>query len=204
MAGNGAASGTDGGNISATQFRNPKLTTLIKKLLKETDLKPRYFELELTENIAINQSDYIIEILDRLRKQGVFISIDDFGTEYSSLSRLKTLPIDQIKIDKQFIDGVAKGKTDQAIVNTIILLAKNLGLNVIAEGVETHEQLAFLKDIQCDSVQGFYYHRPMPAQELEIILQYQNDTMIKSQGVNSPCVIIDQGGRELEAVYGGD
>ena len=191
-------------NISATQFRNPKLTTLIKKLLKETDLKPRYFELELTENIAINQSDYIIEILDRLRKQGVFISIDDFGTEYSSLSRLKTLPIDQIKIDKQFIDGVAKGKTDQAIVNTIILLAKNLGLNVIAEGVETHEQLAFLKDIQCDSVQGFYYHRPMPAQELEIILQYQNDTMIKSQGVNSPCVIIDQGGRELEAVYGGD
>lgn len=162
-------------NISATQFRNPGLTNHLKKLLKETDLKPRYLELELTENIAINQADGIVAILERLKKLGVFISIDDFGTEYPSLSRLKTLPIDQLKIDKQFIDGVVDDEKDQTIVTAIILLAKNLGLNVISEGVETAEQLAFLKERQCDLVQGFYYHRPMPAEELQKILQQQKN-----------------------------
>ncbi|PKM52781.1 MAG: bifunctional diguanylate cyclase/phosphodiesterase, partial [Firmicutes bacterium HGW-Firmicutes-5] len=133
-------------NISATQFRNPRLISQMKKLIKETELKPRYLELELTENIAINKSSYIVSVLNGLKKLGMYISIDDFGTEYSSLSRLKLLPMDQIKIDKQFIDGVAENEKDQAIVNTIIRLAKNLGLSVIAEGAETEAQINFLKD----------------------------------------------------------
>ena len=161
-------------NISATQFRNPLLISQMKKLFKETDLKPRYLELELTENIAINKSSYIVSVLNGLKKLGLYISIDDFGTEYSSLSRLKLLPMDQIKIDKQFIDGIAENEKDQAIVNTIIQLAKNLGLNVIAEGVETQAQIDFLKAQQCDTVQGFFYHKPMPAAEIEAVLRQTN------------------------------
>ena len=161
-------------NISATQFRNPLLISQLKKLLKESDLKPSYLELELTENIAIHKSSYIISVLNELKRLGLFISIDDFGTEYSSLSRLKLLPIDQIKIDKQFIDGIAGNKKDQAIVNTIIQLAKNLGLSVIAEGAETEAQINFLKDKKCDTVQGFFYYKPMPAAEMETILRQTN------------------------------
>ena len=161
-------------NISATQFRNPLLISEMKKLIRETDLKPRYLELELTENIAINKSSYIVNVLNGLKKLGVYISIDDFGTEYSSLSRLKLLPMDQIKIDKQFIDGIVENEKDQAIVNTIILLAKNLGLNVIAEGAETQEQIDFLKAQQCDTVQGFFYYKPMPAAEMEQLLRQKN------------------------------
>lgn len=162
-------------NISATQFRNPLLISQIKKLLKDTGLKPRYLELELTENIAINKASYIIGLLNGLKKLGIFISIDDFGTEYSSLSRLKLLSINQLKIDKQFIDGIVENEKDQAIVNTIILLAKNLGLSVIAEGAETEEQVNYLKENRCDTVQGFYYYQPMPAAEMTAVL---------SQGIN--------------------
>ncbi|MDD3308110.1 MAG: EAL domain-containing protein, partial [Acetobacterium sp.] len=160
-------------NISATQFRNPLLISQIKKLLKDTGLKPRYLELELTENIAINKASYIVGLLNALKKLGVFISIDDFGTEYSSLSRLKLLSIDQLKIDKQFIDGIVENEKDQAIVNTIILLAKNLGLSVIAEGAETEEQVNYLKENRCDTVQGFYYYQPMPAAEMTAVLQHK-------------------------------
>lgn len=158
-------------NVSATQFRNPLLINQIQKLLKETELKPKYLELELTESIAINRANYVIRVLNRLKKIGVYISIDDFGTEYSSLSRLKLLPIDQLKIDKQFIDGIVGDEKDQAIVNTIIQLAKNLGIAVIAEGAETIEQVNFLKENRCDTVQGFYYHKPMQAVEVEQVLR---------------------------------
>ena len=165
-------------NISATQFRNPQLISQLKKLLKESDLKPRYLELELTENIAINKDSYIVGALNGLKKLGVYISIDDFGTEYSSLSRLKLLPIDQLKIDKQFIDGIVGSEKDQAIVNTIILMAKNLGLSVIAEGAETLEQVSFLKENRCDMVQGFYYHQPMSAAEMEVVLRQDKNIRV--------------------------
>ncbi|MDO9491843.1 GGDEF and EAL domain-containing protein [Acetobacterium sp.] len=160
-------------NISATQFRNPLLISQMKKLIKETGIKPRYLELELTENIAINKSSYIVGVLNGLKKLGMFISIDDFGTEYSSLSRLKLLPMDQLKIDKQFIDGIAENEKDQAIVDTIILLARNLGISVIAEGAETQDQIDFLKAHQCDAVQGFFYYKPMPAAEMELALRQE-------------------------------
>lgn len=163
-------------NISASQFGNPMLIGMLKKLLKETELKPKYLELELTENIAIDKSSYIIRILSGLKKLGLYLSIDDFGTEYSSLSRLKLLPVDQLKIDKQFIDGIVGNEKDQAIVNTIIQLAKNLGIDVIAEGAETEEQVNFLKENRCDTVQGFYYYHPMPAAEMVAVLRQNGAT----------------------------
>ena len=152
------------------------LIGMLKKLLKETELKAKYLELELTENIAIDKSSYIIRILSGLKKLGLYLSIDDFGTEYSSLSRLKLLPVDQLKIDKQFIDGIVGNEKDQAIVNTIIQLAKNLGIDVIAEGAETAAQVNFLKENLCDTVQGFYYYHPMPAAEMVAVLRQNGAT----------------------------
>ncbi len=104
---------------------------------------------------------------------GLSISIDDFGTEYSSLSRLKSLPIDRIKIDMQFIQGIEGNEKDQAITKVIINLAKSLGLEVLAEGVETVPQLEFLNQKMCDEVQGYYYYKPMPAEEIEDLFRAQ-------------------------------
>jgi len=110
-------------------------------------------------------------ILEQLRGLGVTISIDDFGTEYSSLSRLKMLPLDRIKLDMQFVRGIEEGEKDKAITKVIISLAKTLGIKVIAEGVETRKQSDFLQERMCDEVQGFYFFRPMPAEQIEQILK---------------------------------
>ena len=127
-------------------------------------------ELEITESTAIKESICIGEVLAKLKNIGVTIAIDDFGTEYSSLSRLKMLPIDRIKIDMQFTQGIETNEKDRAITMIIINLAKSLGLNVIAEGVETEGQLDFLEHKLCDDVQCYYYYKPMPAEEIEEIL----------------------------------
>ena len=153
-------------NLSAVQFRNPKLVETIDAVLRETGLDPSYLELEITESAAIMESAFIISLLKNLKQLGVTISIDDFGTEYSSLNRLKELPIDRIKIDIQFIRGLANSEKDQAITTTIINLAKNLGLRVIAEGVESATQLEFLIEKECDEVQGYYFYKPMPPEDL--------------------------------------
>lgn len=154
-------------NLSVEQFRTPQLTEVVANVLKETGLAPEFLELEITEGIAIKEPGYIIPILNKLKEQGVAISIDDFGTEYSSLSRLKELPIDRIKMAMEFVQGIDKGKKDEAIAMVIINLAKSLGLRVIAEGVETREQLDFLTKGVCDEVQGYYFYRPMPVEEIE-------------------------------------
>ncbi len=150
-------------NLSVHQFRNPGFVELVREILLETGLSPEYFEVEVTESAALNESDFMIEILSKLKAYGISISIDDFGTEYSSLSRLKVLPADRIKIDMQFVRGLDSNVKDQAITNVIISLGKSLGLHVIAEGVETPTQLEFLKQHACDEVQGYYYYKPMPA-----------------------------------------
>lgn len=157
-------------NLSVYQFRNPKLVTLVENILKETELNPECLELEITESIVIKEPNYIVNILNNLKKLGVTISIDDFGTEYSSLSRLKLLPIDRIKMDMQFVHGIEGSEKDRAIAKIIINLAKSLGLEVIAEGVETVTQLEFLKQSMCDEVQGYYYYKPMPAEEIEKLM----------------------------------
>lgn len=158
-------------NLSVEQFRNPNLKDMIAHTLERTGLDPRYLELEITENIAIKEPDHIISLLNDLKAIGVSIAIDDFGTEYSSLSRLRNLPIDRIKIAMQFIHGISHCNKDEAIAKVIIHLAKNLGLHVIAEGVETETQLTFLTERACDEVQGYYFYKPMPATELEELLR---------------------------------
>lgn len=112
-----------------------------------------------------------IGVLNKLKAIGVSMAIDDFGTEYSSLSRLKMLPIDRIKIDMEFIQGIDNNQKDQAITMVIINLVKSLGVNVLAEGVETGPQLDFLNQKMCDCVQGYYYYTPMPAEEVEELLK---------------------------------
>lgn len=153
-------------NVSALQFRNPRLVETVEMILRDTGLSPEDLDLEITESAAIKETTYIIDILKNLKRLGVSISIDDFGTEYSSLTRLKDLPIDRIKIDIQFIRGLDTSEKDQAITMIIINLAKNLGLQVIAEGVESETQLRFLKVKDCDEVQGYYFFKPMPPEQL--------------------------------------
>lgn len=157
-------------NLSLEQFCSPMLVKLVDQTLKMTGLDPGYLELELTESIAVKEAVYIISILNNLKKLGIMIALDDFGTEYSSLTRLKYLPADRIKIDMQFIHGIAEGNKDEAIAKTIIQLAKNLNMKVLAEGVETEVQYEFCRRHNCDEIQGFYFHRPMPAEELESLL----------------------------------
>lgn len=157
-------------NISIHQLKNPNFTNKVKEVLRKTGLDPQYLELEITESVSNDNIDNIIDILHRLKALGVSISIDDFGTEYSSLSRLKMLPIDRIKMDMQFVQGIEKNEKDKAISKVIINLAKSLNLKVIAEGVETKPQLDFLKQRMCDEVQGYYYYRPLPAIEIDGIL----------------------------------
>ncbi|MGE5422373.1 MAG: EAL domain-containing protein [Ignavibacteriales bacterium] len=163
-------------NLSVEQFRDPNLISIISGTLVETGLEAKYLELEITESTAVKESSYIIDLLNKLKGLGVTIALDDFGTEYSSLSRLKNLPVDRIKIDMQFVHGISEGNKDEAIAKTIIQLAKNLKLKVIAEGVETEPQVEFFAEQLCDEIQGYYYYKPMPADELEALLLAQIKT----------------------------
>ncbi|MGI6751873.1 MAG: EAL domain-containing protein [Anaerovoracaceae bacterium] len=158
-------------NLSIVQLNNPCFADNLERLLREADFNPQYLELEVTESIATKEAFHVVDTLCRLKNIGVTISIDDFGTEYSSLNRLKMLPIDRIKIDMQFIQGIEKSEKDRAITKVVINLAKSLGMEVLAEGVETEPQLDFLNQRMCDEVQGFYYYKPMPAEEFEELLR---------------------------------
>ncbi|MGE5422368.1 MAG: EAL domain-containing protein [Ignavibacteriales bacterium] len=160
-------------NMSLGQFRNPRVVEVVGGILQETGLDPAYLELEITEGVAINEPDSIVDTLSALKSLGVKISIDDFGTKYSSLSRLKNLPIDRIKIDMEFIHGISKGFKEEGIVQVILQLGKTLSLNVTAEGVETEKQLEFLRQNMCHEIQGYYYYKPMPADEIEKLLRDQ-------------------------------
>jgi EAL domain-containing protein (putative c-di-GMP-specific phosphodiesterase class I) len=157
-------------NISANQLHNPQFAEQLRQMLEGHHLDPDRLELEVTESVAIREPVYIIGLLNQLKQIGVQLSIDDFGTEYSSLSRLKQLPVDRIKIDMQFVQGMEKNEKDLAITKVFINLAKSLRIKVIAEGVENIDQLVLLGHEQCDGVEGFYYYKPMPAEELEKVL----------------------------------
>jgi diguanylate cyclase (GGDEF)-like protein/PAS domain S-box-containing protein len=157
-------------NLSLYQMKNPDLASTIKSILDETGLDPKSLELEITESIAMNAEHGIIDGIKAFKELGVQISIDDFGTEYSSLNRLKEMPIDRIKIAMPFIQGILQSEKDEAITKAIIVLAKNLGLHTLAEGVEDINQVAFLNQSMCDEIQGFYYYHPLPSDEIEAIL----------------------------------
>lgn len=150
-------------NLSARQFEQLQLVEIITEALSETGLAPEQLELELTESAIMKNTETAIETLHRIKKTGVRIAIDDFGTGYSSLSYLKQLPIDVLKIDRSFVCESTTAPDDAAIVMAIIGLAHTLNLKVIAEGVETEEQLAFLRLLKCDEIQGYLCSRPLAA-----------------------------------------
>ncbi|HEU4479220.1 MAG TPA: EAL domain-containing protein [Pyrinomonadaceae bacterium] len=157
-------------NLSARQFQQPRLIPIIEQIVTETGLDPRYLEFELTEGSVMKDPDEAIKKLNELKQMGVTISIDDFGTGYSSLNYLKRFPIDTLKIDQSFVREISTDPEVTAIVTAIITLAHALKLNVIAEGVETEEQLKFLRSLGCDEVQGFLFSKPISADEFTAML----------------------------------
>jgi len=153
-------------NISARQFHEQDVIETVIRTLDETGLAPEYLELELTESSIMKNADLAADVLIRLKRMGINISIDDFGTGYSSLASLKRLPIDALKIDQSFVRDATTDPDDAALVMAIITLAHNLRLKVIAEGVETEEQLRFLHLLRCDEIQGFLFSKPLPVEAL--------------------------------------
>jgi len=158
-------------NVSALQFPRLDLVDTVQRALTDADLNARYLEIELTESAVMTHPEESVEILERLSRMGVIVSVDDFGTGYSSISYLRRFPIDKLKIDRTFISNLMSSAEDASIVRAIISLAHGLRLKVIAEGVETAEQVAFLQKLGCDQYQGFYFSQPLIATELEAMLR---------------------------------
>jgi len=157
-------------NLSMVQFQQGDIVQTIRRVLQETGLDPKYLELEITETMAMRQVDSTIGKLKELKEMGLHISVDDFGTGYSSLNYLKKFPIDSVKVDRSFVHELTNDSDDAAIVTAIIAMAHSLQLEVIAEGVETEEQIAFLREMRCDEMQGYYFSKPVPAEEINILL----------------------------------
>ncbi|WP_189941693.1 putative bifunctional diguanylate cyclase/phosphodiesterase [Sulfuriferula thiophila] len=158
-------------NISARQFQHPEFTELVAATIKETGINPHYLELEITESVAMHDAEKTIATLNNLRALNLQLSIDDFGTGYSSLSYLKRFPINKLKVDQSFVRNMTTDANDASITKSVILLGQSLNLSVIAEGVETAEQLSMLKQQGCDEIQGYYFSRPVPENELELLLR---------------------------------
>jgi len=149
-------------NVSAVQFRRDNLESLVRNVLQETGMQAARLELELTEGVLIEDAAHTRSVLEALKSLGVRISLDDFGTGYSSLSYLEAFPLDRIKIDRSFVAGIGRTERSLAIVRAVIGLAHGLNLPVLAEGVETSEQLATLVHEGCDEMQGYLIGRPQP------------------------------------------
>jgi EAL domain-containing protein (putative c-di-GMP-specific phosphodiesterase class I) len=152
-------------NLSAAQLQRPELTLRMCEILAEHDIAPDQLELELTESMVMANAAQSVRILSELKSIGVRLAIDDFGTGYSSLVYLKRLPIDTLKIDREFVGDITTDPDDASITSTIITMAHSLDLNVVAEGVETPEQLAFLRSQGCDEIQGHWLSMPLPADD---------------------------------------
>jgi EAL domain-containing protein (putative c-di-GMP-specific phosphodiesterase class I) len=157
--------GTDFGrvavNLSARQLHQANLAKMIERILQSSGLAPDHLELEITESMMMGNTEKVLRILSELKEMGVQLAVDDFGTGYSSLGYLRRFPIDRLKIDRSFIDEVPASQHDSTITKAIVSLAHNLNLNVIAEGVETQAQLAFLAENGCDEIQGYLLSRPL-------------------------------------------
>jgi len=154
-------------NLSARQFEDPELILQIDQILANAGLPGNHLELEITESLLVNNFGHINDILRQLRRRGITIAVDDFGTGYSSLNYLKKLEVNQLKIDRSFVQDIPGDRDDVAITSTIILMARQLGLDVIAEGIETEQQQQFLLQQGCRTGQGFYFSRPVPFSQLQ-------------------------------------
>jgi diguanylate cyclase (GGDEF)-like protein len=158
-------------NLSASQFRQSNIVDTIRDALDQAGLEGRFLEVELTESAVMHDPEESIAILEKLSKMGVLVSVDDFGTGYSSMSYLRRFPIDKLKIDRGFISEVMSRPEDASIVRAIVSLAHSLKLKVVAEGVESIDQLEFLKTLGCDQYQGYYYSPALPAQKFEELVR---------------------------------
>ena len=160
-----------GVNISHRQFVSPAVVDDVARILDETGLAPQSLRLEVTETAAMQNAAQTIETMARLRAMGILIYMDDFGTGYSSLSQLQRMPLDALKIDREFVKDMNRDETSRSIVDSIIALAHTMSLRVIAEGVETAEQAARLADSGCDYLQGYYFGRPMPVEQVALFVE---------------------------------
>jgi EAL domain-containing protein (putative c-di-GMP-specific phosphodiesterase class I) len=158
-------------NISAMEFRSEDFLDAVFTILKETGLNPGSLELELTESVLMKRAESSESVLKTLRAGGVQLAVDDFGTGYSSLSYLRKFPIDSLKIDQSFVRHITATPDDTAIVAAVISMGRSLNLRVVAEGVETRQEVEFLQAHQCDEAQGYYFSRPVPAQQFARLLE---------------------------------
>jgi EAL domain-containing protein (putative c-di-GMP-specific phosphodiesterase class I) len=158
-------------NLSALQFRGPQLVPMVQRVLAETGFDSAFLELEITESLAMHDQDGVIDKLTGLRALGVRLSIDDFGTGFSSLSYLQRFPVHAIKIDQSFIHQISDATPDSPMVAGIVALARHLGIHVIAEGVEQAVQERFLLGCGCNEMQGFRFSRPLPPHEISALLE---------------------------------
>lgn len=172
-------------NLSPEQFRRSGFPDLVFRILRETGLPPAALDLEITEGVLMKQNAKNIEVLNQLAGTGIQFTVDDFGTGYSNLAYLQSFPIDAIKIDRSFVDGVGRNAGNNAVVAAMLAMAENLNLHVVAEGVETAEQVAFLRSRGCLAAQGFYYHAPVPAEMFSELLGKQLTTPFKNGSANS-------------------
>jgi EAL domain-containing protein (putative c-di-GMP-specific phosphodiesterase class I) len=152
-------------NVSGKQFQEADLVRGLAGILQEVGLEPSRLQLEITESVVMADTEYAADMLRGLKGLGVKIAVDDFGTGYSSLSFLRRFPLDELKIDKEFVDGLGRSDQDEAIVRLVIDLSHALGLEAVAEGVETAEQLARLREMGCDQAQGYYFWESLPAKK---------------------------------------
>jgi diguanylate cyclase (GGDEF)-like protein/PAS domain S-box-containing protein len=173
-------------NVSAVQFRNESFLEGLFEILSETGLDPGFLEIEVTEGVLMKHSELAASILKTLRGRGVRVSVDDFGTGYSSLSYLQQFPLDSLKIDQSFVRRITTDPDETSIVSAIIRMAQSLNLRVIAEGVETAQDLAFLKEHGCDEAQGFYLSRPVPPEQMVKLLEGQGTGSGNSKRLPGP------------------
>lgn len=157
-------------NLSAIQFRQPNLVGMIAEVLKESQLPAKYLELEITEGTVMDSPQKAIETMHQIREMGIHLSLDDFGTGYSSLAYLKKFPLNTLKIDKAFVDDIEHSEQGRNMVATIVTIAHNLDLKVVAEGVENNHQLNFLAGLRCEQLQGYLYSKPIPAEDFKTYL----------------------------------
>lgn len=165
-------------NLSGKQFANPDLVSTVQRIIEHTGIAPQHLELELTESVVMGQADHAVATLRQLKALGVQLAIDDFGTGYSSLSYLHQFPIDTLKVDRSFVSAMHNNYKHVEIVRTIIALSQNLAMSVIAEGIETTEQAAVLRDMGCDYGQGYHFARPLDASTMLRWMQQRGDRSV--------------------------
>jgi EAL domain-containing protein (putative c-di-GMP-specific phosphodiesterase class I) len=158
-------------NVSAMEFGDDSFLGSVFAILRETGLDPRFLEIELTESVLMKRAESAASVLQILRAKGVQIAVDDFGTGYSSLSYLSKFPIDALKIDQSFVRQITGASDEASLVTAIISMGRSLKVRVIAEGVETQEEMAFLQAHRCDEAQGYYFGRPMPPEQFAKLLE---------------------------------